>query len=198
MNAYQERLDKLNKKPENWTVIDSVDRPIRQLVLEMNRVGLSTVWSCCGFNYDQEEEPKSHANKPYVGFNIVVNREDKIVKWLEKVAKKIKWKLHKFEGSSAKWQITASDLEKYQDFWVNKDKHLNTSIHRYEICLARIRDLHRIISRIPTYKEEFEILDGNQIIKNLDPYFEKEWQIQPKKPTKISLAVETETGELVT
>src|SRR5574337_1162308 len=69
-NKYLERLKQLNNKPEGWTVWDSIDRPIRELVYHMNSIGLKTIFSCCGFPYPGEEEPKSHAQDAYVLFYV--------------------------------------------------------------------------------------------------------------------------------
>lgn len=67
-NTVQERLDALNKDADTRSVMDCIDRPIRPLILQMNRVGVFTAFSCCGYSYDGEEEPKSHLENPNVIF----------------------------------------------------------------------------------------------------------------------------------
>ena len=48
--------------PIRW---ETVDDPIRSLMVELNRVGYVTLCSCCGFRY-QGQRGKSHATGPYV------------------------------------------------------------------------------------------------------------------------------------
>ncbi len=68
----QETINKLNNKSER-TVLDCIDRPIRNLVIQLHRIGLYTKFSCCGFSYDNEEEPKSHATKSFVVIHPMLN-----------------------------------------------------------------------------------------------------------------------------
>src|SRR5690348_7142416 len=62
------KFEKINENAAERCVVDSIDRPIRGLVFQINRLGIPTVFSCCGFNYHNEEEIKSHADNAYIQF----------------------------------------------------------------------------------------------------------------------------------
>jgi hypothetical protein len=64
----QERLNAINKDADTREVLGCIDRPIRPLIIQMNRIGIFTAFSCCGYSYDGEEEPKSHLDNPNVLF----------------------------------------------------------------------------------------------------------------------------------
>jgi hypothetical protein len=55
----QTRTDILNRNADKRSVLDSIDRPIRSMVIELNRIGMETTFSCCGYTYDNQEERKS-------------------------------------------------------------------------------------------------------------------------------------------
>ena len=63
-------IELVNKDLDKREVLEAIDRPIRPLVIEFNRIGLKTKYSCCGFNYDGEEEPKTHTRHAYIFFYV--------------------------------------------------------------------------------------------------------------------------------
>ena len=48
---------------------NTIDRPIRPLIYQLNRIGLLTHYSCCGFFYRGDKD-KDHNYMPYVLFSI--------------------------------------------------------------------------------------------------------------------------------
>ena len=43
---YLRRLDELNVDADSKTVLDSIDRPMRRLIVELHRIGFETTFCC--------------------------------------------------------------------------------------------------------------------------------------------------------
>jgi hypothetical protein len=52
---------------EELDVLTSIDKPIRDLIININRIGIQTIFSCCGFSY-KDEGDKNHCVTSYVLF----------------------------------------------------------------------------------------------------------------------------------
>lgn len=187
MSKYQERLDKLNDA--NKEVWDSIDRPIRPLIWELNRVGLQTKFCCCGFNYDGEEEPKTHAKQPF----IVIHDPMRIVKKY-KILSPVQaffavshaCKMHGWEitpyGGRREWHMhfVARDGEFYSQTCTL------TGVHDYETSLIRMQGLTQEIQKMPSIGEKFSIVDGNSGYAEITG---GEWQVKPKKDSLFDSTV---------
>ena len=194
--AYINRLEKLNKDYFKREVIDSIDRPIRQLVIEMNRIGLKTKFSCCGFNYEGEEEPKTHHKDAYVIFyepttimgNWALKNLLETFGNLENYSQG-KWYARKLSMTNPSQQY---EIKLHIPVWCkdmyNKNDRIEKSIHDYEWLVLGIHDMTLRLKNIPTDKEinnnEIEIIDGNKIYHDMGI---NEWQVKPKKTSFIKL-----------
>lgn len=187
---YHRRLKKINKDHDKRDIIDSIDRPIRDLVIEFNRVGLQTKFSCCGFHYDGEEEPKTHTtNKSYIHFYFKNNNPYLTANFLNIInyATTIGWFCFYFQNGV--WEINAKVSDGLANLYDKKDG-IETAIHDYESLVIRIYQLTEYIRiYIPSIsiinKEGsqciVEISDGNAQYTKL-----KEWQIKPKNISYVT------------
>ncbi len=175
MSEYHERIDELNKDADERVVWDSIDRPIRPLVWELNRIGLLTKFSCCGFNYPDEEEPKTHyANGSYVHFFTPQSEFGRVNFFkLTQFVGSCGWKLHFFTNSV--WNINAPN--QCSDNMYDKTDGIDQSIHQYESFVLSIQTLTDAIHKnIPSDNTGVQIIDGNAHYKGFP-----EWQVKPKK-----------------
>lgn len=180
--AYLQRLEKLNVGAEDITVLDSIDRPMRQLIVEMHRIGMQTTFSCCGFTYEGEEEPKTHhANFTYVFIKAVVNGNlaaDNMSKFLNQLVMpghKPSWKTSPFQTATGTPLIHLYYDNPLKGMY--ESDGLSESIHCYEPRVMAIRHAYRVAKSLPTAVEQIHIRDGNH------EYFEagiSEWQVEPK------------------
>lgn len=178
---HQERLVVLNNDAENKLIIDIIDRPIRNLVLEINRIGLQTNFSCCGFSYRDEEEPKSHSKWPFVLFKEPDVTSKQIIEnffLLAKYAVNLGWKFGLENAYEEEWGICY--LRSSNCGWKSEDG-LNDAIHDHELKITAIHNLTKYIIKIPTLNWEFTIKDANE--KRIDKY--NEWLVVPKKESKV-------------
>lgn len=176
MGVYQERLQKLNN-PEKESVLESIDRPIRPLILELHRIGLPTKFSCCGFPYDKEEEPKSHAKFPFVV--LLPLRDGKQVSSFfnfSTVCIATGWKFYQY-NVNGEWQAIYMGNSADQ-FYIEKD-----GIHNYELNLLAISGIVQEISKVASVDFCQEIIDGNSM--GYEQVLGEEWQVKPKKSYKL-------------
>jgi hypothetical protein len=174
---YQERFEAVNKDSDTRPVIESIDKPIRQLVLEINRIGLKTLFSCCGFNYPNEEEPKSHGEHPYVFFRGPETEfeKDSFFKFCY-IAKNVGWgiMLATIEDDHVEWMVY---YDRGNSFWKNTGSL--QPLHAYETFLVGIDLLtKKVVSSFPYGFERentFKIEDGNKTRLHYEG-----WLIQPK------------------
>lgn len=174
---YIERLKKLNEDAEKKTVLESIDRPIRNLIYHMNRIGLRTRFSCCGFNYEDEEEPKSHDIVTYIQFYEPPEELYKIFFRFVKDAGTNGWAIRYF--GAGLWILNRDNPIPNE---YKKDDGMINAIHDYEHQVISITGLERTIINYPTYKSPFTIVDGNKGAKEKMP----EWQVKPKLDIEIT------------
>lgn len=177
---YQARLDAVNTAPNERSVLDCIDRPIRGLVQQMNAHGIRTKFSCCGFNYDGEEEPKSHSNEgPFVVFEGPKPGD---------VAEYAAFHGFAYDAKGCGWNIDMYHTDPRNLLWIiryelpdrSKNFYQQTpnmkGIHDYELPLIAIKRLEKLLAFRPGLRE-YVIRDGNQNYDALDG----EWQVKPKK-----------------
>lgn len=177
---HQARLDAVNASPTERTVLDCIDRPIRGLVQQMNAHGLRTVFSCCGFNYDGEEEPKSHsAEGPFVIFegpNPGNMDEYRAFHGFAFDAHNCGWSIDRYPGTvnSLRWVIRYTMESRQRNFY-QQSPDLK-GIHDYELPLIAIKRLEKMLATRPGVRD-YVIRDGNNGYNSLDG----EWQVKPKQ-----------------
>lgn len=177
-----ERLRKLNENADKKCVWDSIDRPIRPLVFELARIGMIPKFSCCGFYYDGEEEPKTHyAHGPYVHFWVENTEEatknlDQLA-WAFRLSKLVK--VYHWQNGIFNLNIKNSVSD---DLYFKKDG-ISESIHQYEGYALGIRDVGLFIqNNFKTVNDPVRIVDGNSYYKDV-----KEWQVNAKGVFEIGV-----------
>lgn len=175
---YGERLKELNKDYKRKSVLESIDRPIRKLVYHMNRIGLKTRFSCCGFHYENEEEPKTHDRVSYVQFSIPTKKVLGIFKRFTKDAFACGWSVSYFGGDL--WIIRKTNPIPNEYYC---DDGISNAIHDYENQVISITSLEKTLSRYPSNNGRIKIIDGNKEAKRRMP----EWQVKPKLDYKEKL-----------
>jgi hypothetical protein len=168
---YQERLNKLNDGKLNY-VYDCIDKPIRKMIYHMNRIGIKTRFSCCGFHYNKEEEPKTHNKVTYVQFfGPKDTTEANIFFNFSQACMRCGWEVSTFAQGLWIARYRHTQLSEY-----HTDK-TGTAIHDYELPVIAIANLEKTLEKFPTYKKKFVIEDGNKApSKNLP-----EWQVKAKE-----------------
>lgn len=177
--SIQKRIDILNSGAIEKSVLDSIDRPIRPLVIELNRIGLVTTFSCCGFTYDGQEEPKSHDNKPYVLF--YVPSDIRVIRsffHLASIVPNLSWGLN-IASNGYEWCLFSFIPEQ----WTNQD-NLKEPIHSYELRVVHIIKLVKALKEFPSFSEKFVVTDGNSQRRSL---YGNEWMIAPKKEVQLEV-----------
>ena len=188
---YHERLKAVNANCniKGKTVWDSIDRPIRPLVYHLNRVGLKTKFSCCGFNYDGEEEPKTHhAELSYVFIWKPTTETGKQA--VETLKSFIEISNH---NNGVMFKMGLKDFRDCWHLWIkntipNLYQHndgLEKGIHDYE---AQVLGIHILTQHLESWESDdnvYEIVDGNQLYQDLGI---TEWQVKPKKTIAMRVA----------
>ena len=173
----QERYDALNKNVDKKSVLDSIDRPIRPLVIEMNRIGLITHFSCCGYSYMNEEEPKSHNKWAQV---IFLNTNETAYKALEEAGKKTGWHIIPNVTNNNGELCIIQDIPASP--WRLCD-NLEEAIHDYELKLDCIINLTNFLKELPSAPFDGVIIrDGNE---GRQRFYKNEWMVEPKQPATI-------------
>lgn len=195
----QSNYNELNEDSGVRSVWDSIDRPIRGLVYELNRIGLNTRFSCCGFSYEGEEEPKSHCRVPYIQFYVNTKDEFQLKAFDYIRFFTDKWNtdnrnenfyfslsvLRNEENSGIPDTMLATISLQRTDKIVKMYQDKNGfALHDYEPIVILIDWLEKAIKLVvPSYSNEFVIVDGNaacyQNIKN--------WSVKPKHDKVFSL-----------
>lgn len=191
---HQERLDKINKA--GLSLWESIDRPIRPLVKELHRFGLRTRFSCCGFNYDGEEEPKSHASNPFIQIwaeikSLEYDAREAILGLTEFVTKLPNygrlWSMRDIGGKV--FGLDFNNPTKNNTYWQNKDPGCDLAIHDYEYPLLAFNELMFAFKQQPDgwlgLRRVHEIIDGNASY-SITEFLKEEWQIKPKDAYGIS------------
>ncbi len=178
MLTYKQRLELLNDTSD--TVWNSIDKPMRRLIFEMNRTGLITRFCCFGMPYGEDDEPKTHTNdNPYVFFNVTEqgfenwNTAAKILNDEQKYFDNRTLYLGKFANSLT---LHISDCLP-SNFYVSEDM---ISIHKYESYILTIQNITKVLQSLPG-SDIVKIVDGNRRYDNIEM-----WQIDPKPDFEIS------------
>lgn len=179
-SSNKERLDVLNKDASNTLIIDVIDRPIRPLILEMNRIGLNTRFSCCGFSYRDEEEPKSHSEWPFILFKFNDQHIDECPQAVKNFMIFAKWASHtgwtfRMEHpAEGEWGIV---LHTQNDCGWKSSDNLKP-IHEPERKITAIQNLTNVLTELPSvFDGVFELTDGNNERLERNP----EWLVIPKR-----------------
>jgi hypothetical protein len=142
------------------------------------------MFSCCGFTYDGEEEPKSHHRDTYVAFQgpeLADLREVTIFFHVASLAKSVGWWVTLLSGSSAvtqqEWVVSFTPSALLWD-----KNHDGTSLHEYEGRITAITNLEAVLKRIQSAPWVNEVVDGNLSRTNLY----QDWLIKPKKAVPMS------------
>jgi len=162
------------------------------LVLEFNRIGLKTKYSCCGFNYDGEEEPKTHTRHAYIFFyqpqsEIAASNLKSVIDHAEKWGWKFMQHCLNNSNNLIEFNMFSELLPGHKELYIKNDQ-IPTAIHDYEIHVIRIQEMIYFCQQLPTdltlnRNDEVEIEDGNKVQVERYP----EWQIKPKKSSKFCL-----------
>ncbi|MFW6272696.1 MAG: hypothetical protein ACOC2U_02815 [bacterium] len=174
---FNKRIKTINNTER--TVWECIDRPIKPLVFELSRIGMIPKFSCCGYTYQDEEEPKTHhAKNAYVFFYAPLEHKQNFLK-LTMLCKAIKWELRFFNSHT--WNMFTGNP--VPDDLYHKDDGLAEAIHQYEGYGLKI-DLMalNIQERFETVNDPVTIVDGNSFYKN-----QKSWMVKPKKEFTISV-----------
>jgi len=192
---YLKRLTELNVGAQDKTVLDSIDRPMRPLILELHRMGMETTFCCCGFPYEGEEEPKTHHRKFTYVFIKNKMRTDEIAHVsgnFIKALKKQGWDYNDWQSPKGEKLTHLFYRNPYPNLY-NNDEKTEHAIHDYESQVLAIKRATSLAKQFPTLVDEIRIHDGNM------DYFEAgydEWQVEPKPDfTQKTTEVVTETGE---
>lgn len=168
---YLERLNLLNDKSD--TVWNSIDKPLRRLIFEMNRVGFITKFSCFGMPYGEDDEPKTHANNCYIHFYVTEDSFDVLNKLTAQKELTRYIKLYNFMDVMVLQFIDSLP----EDYYDNSD---GISIHKYEQYVISITSITYFLQELPG-KDEVTIYDGNAMYSNIEL-----WQIDAKPNFTIS------------
>lgn len=164
------------EEPKVITLLEAIDKPIRNLVVEMNRIGLRTVFSCCGFHYKDEEEEKSHADHAFIIFKDP-NCEAVMENFLRftNAAHHYGWKIDRYGQNQ--WVIRYEIAPERRKFW-SSHPETKKSLHDYELPAIAIYSLTKAVTGLdlPPISDYIEIVDGNQSYHDLGIA----WQIEPK------------------
>lgn len=190
MSQYHDRLNKVNKNynDPDKTVWDSIDRPIRPLIYQIHRIGLKTKFSCCGFNYDGEEEPKNHhAKLTYVFvYTPDLKNQQSVYAFfnLVQLSQIQGWKFAYFNNNI--WHLYCENPREMKELYDKTDGQPK-SIHDYETQVIKIFNLSEMLKQIPDMPEmeDLEIIDGNQMYKEAGI---DEWQVKPKQSIALRVA----------
>lgn len=176
---FQERFKKINADRDVRTVWECVDRPIRPLVFELARIGMIPKFSCCGYSYEDEEEPKTHhSHHAYVHFYAPKNYMSSLHK-LFNCCQKCGWEVKPFNDII--WDIKARNP--VPDDMYRKEDGIEEAIHQYEGYGLKIEKLAWVIQEnFITEKDPITIIDGNIFYTKL-----KNWIVRPKQHFTIKV-----------
>lgn len=174
-------------KTKEKEILDYIDRPIRPLIIELNRVGLKTKFCCCGFPYKGEEVKKTHARQPFIVFHAprTVKALNAFFSLANIVAQSY-WTLRPYGNDE--WHLMGQSKE--SEFYRHDGDEVG--LHDYEMALIHIQSLTMVVKKWPTAEEKFAIIDGNT---GYDKLTDGEWQIKPVKESIIDVS-EPKTKEI--
>lgn len=159
----------MNSAKSITSLEDDIDLPIKKCVAMLALLGCEPVYSCCGFDYDEQPLHKAHQyGRPY----FVLTSNNISIQFIQFLYdKKTQWYIG--QGNHPKW----INLE----FMVGMNPHWRKEecIHFYEECLVGINRIENLLYRQKhLMKEEIELIDTNYLAKKSA----KHWQYPPKEP----------------
>lgn len=170
---YFDRLEKLNSS-EN-TVWNSIDKPMRRLIFEMNRCGMITKFCCFGIPYGEDDEPKSHANDCYVHFYFT----ELGIKNFQEVYNSYGGEFFKYYNFFPFGDIYCLKIKNtIPDYY--EETNVGISIHDYEQYVITIHMLTYFLQDLPG-NDIVKIIDGNSLYSDIEF-----WQIDPKPDFEIN------------
>jgi len=176
---FQERIKKVNANRDTRTVWECIDRPIRPLIFEMARIGLIPKFSCCGYTYEDEEEPKTHHGSQAYVFFYAPEENFLVFNDFMKLVQREGWNGKFFNGFT--WHIWTTNP--VPDTLYKKDDGINEAIHQYEGYGLKIERLAVVLQQFfPTANDPVTIIDGNSMYKALNT-----WMVKPKKNFTIGV-----------
>jgi hypothetical protein len=172
-SAFQERIKKINKNIDKRNVWECIDKPIRPLIFELARVGMIPKFCCCGYSYENEEEPKTHhALHAYVHFYSPHGKENELNNIFQ-LSKMSGWDFSSF--CKIIWEIRAKNP--VPDNMYRKNDGIEEAIHQYEGYGLKIERLTALIQlNMPTINDPVTIIDGNSLYAHC-----KTWIVKPKQ-----------------
>lgn len=175
----EDELIAIGEKYTETTVLDGIDRPIRGLVLHINRIGLQTIFSCCGYPYPDEEEPKSHA---YKNAYVIFQRPSTFDEYqsfdaLTYYATSLGWTANRYHQH---WrldlQLNKAGAPSRAYYIQDEEDKGSYALHDYEMLSIGIWNLTEKVKHIPTLRDKVTIVDGNRYYHEMGI----DWQIEPK------------------
>lgn len=182
-SKYLQRLAEVNNI-ETKTVFDCIDKPLRRLCFEFNRAGFQTHFCCCGFEYENQEEPKTHIKDKtgiygYVMFS-VLNNSNAISNLLSLQTYCINNNFAKFSIPHLSSVMCLALSSDGVNFGYKSDQHL--SLHDYEFILAGSELLAKHMQdNFATINDPVIFKDGNKM------WNYENWQIKAKQDFEISV-----------
>jgi len=136
-------------------------------------------FSCCGYSYEKEEEPKTHHNsQAYVFFYAPEQHVDQFVNLIN-IAQKYHWNPRYFNNFV--WHIWTDNP--VSDELYNKGDGVNEAIHQYEGYGLRIEGLALMLQEhFETRNDPVTIIDGNSMYERI-----KNWIVRPKQSFTIGV-----------
>jgi hypothetical protein len=173
---YKERLEKLNDK--NDTVWNSIDKPMRRLIFEMNRCGMVTKFCCFGCEYGEDDVPKSHCTRhAYVLFHLTELGISNFQKVKEEFKQLFDSKLLIIHVHGNMLHLIIKDS--LDDYFYTHDENME-AIHKYEQYAMTVYNIAGLLQSLPG-TDYVEIIDGNSTYIDIES-----WQIDPKPNFEIS------------
>ena len=162
---------------------DHIDAPILKATVGLNLLGFKTIFSCCGFDYQNPCVPKKHVlNKPYFFIEYSIGDSGRWISHAKSLLFDLcidsGWKFDKISDGSI------IDFYSYSQEWDREHPFgREGSPHRYEQpCLAIDRLLKSISSLRSNFMPEAVIKDGNGAYIKAYKY----WQYQPCEDWLVS------------
>jgi hypothetical protein len=149
------------------------------LIFELARIGMIPKFSCCGYSYEKEEEPKTHhGSQAYVFFYAPEQHADQF-KMLMDIAGREHWNPRYFNNFT--WHISVSNP--VPDDLYDKSDGINEAIHQYEGYGIRIEKMAFILQEyFKTRNDPVTIIDGNSMYDKV-----QNWIVRPKQNFTIGV-----------
>ncbi len=149
----------------------NIDAPIKKAVVGLSLLGFETIFSCCGFNYDGQDEymKKDHIkNMPYIYLKYNPGNFD--AKLFMQIMNESGWKIEFVHPNT----INFFGVQNDRFPWSNP-----SSPHNYELPLLNILRLNSVIKTylikaVTTVEHSVVIRDGNRLYPSIY------WQQKPK------------------